>query len=56
MVELDALTLMEGAAFTVTVTFALALHPPRVVPETEYVVVTEGLTDILEEVAPVLHK
>ena len=34
----------------------MAVHPLRLVPVTVYVVVAEGLTVMLEVVAPVLHR
>jgi hypothetical protein len=47
--------LILGAAFTVIVFDATAEHPLAFVPVTLYVAVAEGLTDILADVAPVLH-
>ena len=38
------LTVMVGLATTVTLTEALPVQPELLVPETEYVVETEGLT------------
>ena len=54
--DADALMFTTGAALTVTVTFADDEHPVSVVPLQEYVVVALGLTVILEEVDPLLHK
>ena len=54
-IEGDALIVIDGDALTVTVTDAVAEHPPAFVPITEYDVVEEGLTEILAEVAPVLQ-
>jgi hypothetical protein len=56
IVEDETLTFILGVAFTVIKADALALHPLEFVPVTEYVVVTLGLTVILAEVDPVLHK
>jgi hypothetical protein len=55
IVELDALTERLGEAFTTTVTLEVAEQPLALVPVTEYVVVTLGLTEIDALVAPVLH-
>jgi hypothetical protein len=55
IVEDDALIVMEGDALTDTVNAAVAEHPLAFVPVTLYVVVEEGLTDILDDVEPVLH-
>lgn len=41
--------------FTVTVTEAVLVHPFASVPTTEYSDVTNGMTMILEPVAPLLH-
>ncbi|GHN02215.1 hypothetical protein WSM22_37040 [Cytophagales bacterium WSM2-2] len=54
--EVEALIFTEGAALTVTVTFALAEHPANVVPVQVYVVVEAGLTEMLEDVAPLLQR
>ena len=45
-----------GAAFTVIVFEIIAVQPLELVPVHEYVVVEPGLTVMLDEVAPVLHK
>jgi len=45
-----------GAAFTVIVFDTIAVQPLELVPVHEYVEVELGLTVILDEVAPVLHK
>ena len=52
----DALTLTTGTILTVTVAEAFAEHPLALVPVTLYVVVADGLTEILEVIAPVFHK
>lgn len=44
-----------GTAFTVIVFETTAEQPAALVPVTEYVVVTDGLIVILDEVAPLLH-
>jgi hypothetical protein len=44
-----------GDGLTVTVTYAVTVHPVSVVPVTEYVVVAAGLTVMLDEVSPVLQ-
>jgi hypothetical protein len=55
MVSTDALTLMTGAAPTTMVILSIAEHPAAFVPVTLYVVVTDGLTVMLVEVAPLLQ-
>lgn len=55
IVDEEALTLIVGNALTVTVVDAFAEHP-LFDPVTLYVVLADGLTVILDEVAPVLHK
>jgi len=52
----DGVTTTVGLARTVIVFEALAEHPLALLPVTLYVVVADGLTDMLDEVAPVLHK
>jgi hypothetical protein len=54
--DADALTLIEGAALTTTVTDPIAEQPDELVPVTEYVVVNVGLTEMLADVAPLLHR
>jgi hypothetical protein len=44
----------SGFAFTVIVFETIAEHPP-IVPVTEYVADADGLTVMLDEVAPVLQ-
>jgi len=55
IIEGDALTEIFGAELTFTIKVALAEQPPAFVPVTEYVVVADGLTLILEDVAPLLQ-
>jgi hypothetical protein len=45
-----------GTAFTVIVFDTIAVQPLELVPVHEYVEVELGLTVMLDEVAPVLHK
>jgi hypothetical protein len=45
-----------GAAFTVIVFETIAVQPLELVPVHEYVDVDAGLTVMLDEVSPVLHK
>ena len=52
----EALAVTLGAALTTMVTLELAEQPLALVPVTEYVVVAEGLTEILADTAPVFHK
>ena len=54
--ELEALIAMEGAALTVIVFDTESEQPLLPVPVTEYVAVAAGLTVMLAEVAPLLHK
>jgi hypothetical protein len=54
--EDDALTDTLGAAFTIMVVLDVTEQPLALVPVTEYVVVTDGLTVMLAEIAPVFHK
>lgn len=51
-----ALTDTTGAALTVTVRLDVDEHPLAFVPVTEYEVVVPGLTAMLAEVAPLLHR
>ena len=51
----DALAVTVGSGFTVTVTNAVPVHPAALVPVTKYVVVEDGLTEVLPLVDPVLH-
>ena len=53
--EAEALMLILGAALTVMILDAMAVHPFAPVPVTVYVVVDEGLTVILDDVDPLLH-
>jgi len=55
IIEGDALTEILGAELTFTVKVALAEQPPAFVPVTEYAVVADGLTLILEDVAPLFQ-
>jgi hypothetical protein len=45
-----------GVAFTVIVFETITVQPLELVPVHEYVVVEPGLTVMLDDVAPVLHK
>jgi len=45
-----------GATFTAIVFDTIAAQPLELVPVHEYVVADPGLTDMLDEVAPLLHK
>jgi hypothetical protein len=56
MTDADALILTEGNAFTVIDFETVAEHPLALVPVTVKVVVDPGITTILDEVEPVLHK
>jgi len=47
--------LIEGAEFTTIVFDSVAVQPLLLVPVTEYVVVTDGLTVIDDDVAPLLQ-
>jgi hypothetical protein len=52
----DGVQVTTGAVFTVTVAEALAEHPFALVPVTVKVVVADGLTVMLADVAPVFHR
>ena len=51
----EALAITFGNGLTVTVTLAVFEQPNELVPVTEYVVVTLGVTVIAYPVCPVLH-
>ena len=54
--EEEVLTDTLGTAFTTILVLAVTEQPLALVPVTEYVVVAEGLTVMLAEIAPVFHK
>jgi len=54
--DTEALTLMLGDALTVITLETRVEQPAVLVPVHEYVVVELGATDMLAEVAPLLHK
>ena len=52
----EAFTATLGVAFTVITVVAFAVQPLELVAVTEYVVVAPGLTLMLAEVDPLLHR
>jgi hypothetical protein len=54
--DTEAAMLTVGEALTVITFVIVSEHPLALVPATEYVVVAVGLTVILADVAPLLHK